>query len=247
VARVDVTEVAGGVWWVRGTAVNWYLIRDGDAVTLIDAGYPGDADGVEESVRMIGRDPKDVQAVLLTHAHVDHLGGVKPFHDRHGTPLLVDPVELEHARRERLEQVGPGALIANAWRPGVLPWVARIVRAGATRDPAAPFATAFEPGVSLDLPGAPRPVPTPGHTSGHSAYLLPGAGAVVSGDALVTAHPTTRIDGPQLLPEMYHHDDAAARASLSAIAGLDADLLLPGHGPPRTGSVSDAVASALDR
>jgi glyoxylase-like metal-dependent hydrolase (beta-lactamase superfamily II) len=40
---------------------------------LIDAGYPGDRDDVLDSLRHLGYLPGDVRAILLTHAHIDHL------------------------------------------------------------------------------------------------------------------------------------------------------------------------------
>ncbi|GFM27119.1 unnamed protein product, partial [Mycobacterium sp. PO2] len=50
--------------------------------------------------------------------------------------------------------------------------------------------------------------------------------------------------GPQLLPSMFNHDDAACRRSLSALGMLDAEVLLPGHGPLWRGPVRDAVDEA---
>ena len=75
------------------------------------------------------------------------------------------------------------------------------------------------------------PVFTPGHTSGHTAYLVPRAGAVITGDALVTSHPTTATPhGPQLIASYFQHDEARARTSLDELATLPARLVLPGHG-----------------
>jgi glyoxylase-like metal-dependent hydrolase (beta-lactamase superfamily II) len=81
-------------------------------------------------------------------------------------------------------------------------------------------------------------VHTPGHTDGHCAYHLPEAGVLITGDALVCAHPTSRTRGPQLLPRMFHHDWAAAVAALDVLGKADADVLLPGHGPVHHGSAA---------
>ncbi|GAA0535658.1 hypothetical protein GCM10010390_41780 [Streptomyces mordarskii] len=51
----------------------------------------------------------------------------------------------------------------------------------------------------------------------------------------MTADPTSRISGPQLLPDMFHTDRARALDSLVLIESLDADLVLPGHGPVHHG------------
>ena len=71
--RMD--QAADGVWLVTGTDNNWVLVADGDEVTLVDAGFPGDLPRVLASVERIGRAPGDVRAIVLTHAHPDHLGG----------------------------------------------------------------------------------------------------------------------------------------------------------------------------
>jgi len=96
--------------------------------------------------------------------------------------------------------------------------------------------------VAAALPGTPKVIPTPGHTGGHCSYLVDGV--LVSGDALVTGHPVSTHRGPQLLPGLFNHDQAACVRSLSALGMLDAEVLLPGHGPAWRGSVRDAATQA---
>lgn len=240
-----VVEVAPGVFLGRGTDVNFYLLLDGEAITLVDSGYPGDVASVLAAIGSLGRRPDDVRAVLLTHAHVDHIGATTYFYERHGVPTLTGQVEAAHARREFLEQAGPLDVARNVWRPGVLPWALRIARRGATRPYAAPHAEAFGGDGPLDLPGAPVPIPMAGHTSGHTAYLVPSVGALLTGDGLVTGHPLLRRTGPQLLPPMFHHGDPLA--GLAAIEDVEAGLILPGHGEPVHMAVRDAVTQACGR
>lgn len=236
---VIVTEVAPGIYLGHGTEVNWYLLTDGTDVTLVDSGYPGDVHRVIESIEAIGRRPGDVRAVLLTHAHVDHMGAANHLHDTYGTPVHTDEREAAHARREHLEQAGALDVVRNLWRPGVLPWVSRVSRVGATKDVRIPSATAFPRAGALDLPGGPVPIPTRGHTTGHTVYHLPAAGAVLTGDELVTGHALLRGSGPQRLPAFFHHGDQTE--ALDTISRIDADLILPGHGEPLRQSAADAV------
>ncbi len=91
-------EVADNVFCVEGTAVNWVLLRDGAELTLIDAGWSGDTGQVEDSIRALGRHPMDVQAILLTHAHLDHMGAINHFHRRYDTPVFMSSAEVTHAR-----------------------------------------------------------------------------------------------------------------------------------------------------
>jgi glyoxylase-like metal-dependent hydrolase (beta-lactamase superfamily II) len=215
----------------RGTGyAAWTVVVEGSDVLLVDSGFPDDADALVASIAAAGRTVDDVVAVLVTHAHVDHVGGLSALPPH--VPVLTSQGEAAHLRREFVEQVTPGAIAARAWRPRVARWAVGVLRAGGLRDVRDTRAVGVDTGERLDLPGRPIAVPTPGHTSGHVAWHFPDDGVVASGDALVTAHPTSRLTGPQLLEEMFHHDPVAAEASLAVFRSLDADRLFPGHGPP---------------
>jgi glyoxylase-like metal-dependent hydrolase (beta-lactamase superfamily II) len=244
-AGMAVTEVAPDVFLAKGTDVNWVLLREGSELTLVDTGYPGDLDRVTASIAEIGSRPEDVRAVLLTHAHVDHMGAANHFAQRYGAPVYTDETEAKHARREFLEQASRLDVAKNLWRPGVAPWLSRVMRVGVTQDVRIPTAQAFPATGALDLPGRPVPVPTRGHTSGHTAYHVPAAGAVATGDELVTWHAVTRHRGPHVLPAFFGHGDSDTAIEVLAI--LDADLILPGHGPALRQPIADAVAEARGR
>jgi glyoxylase-like metal-dependent hydrolase (beta-lactamase superfamily II) len=70
---------------------------------------------------------------------------------------------------------------------------------------------------------------------------------LITGDALVTAHPTFNGVGPRLLPAHFSHDQHSAISALKAIRELDAEIFVPGHGPAWYGPISDAVDQALDQ
>ncbi|MFI7497997.1 MBL fold metallo-hydrolase [Streptomyces sp. NPDC049687] len=244
----DVRQVADGIHLVHGSNTNWVILTEGDAVTLIDTGYPGDRQQVLDSLAAVGSSPEAVAAVLITHAHIDHLGSAEHLRATYGTPVYLHEAEVPHARREFLQQVTVGTILGNAWRPGVLPWMLHALRSGGTKQNPVTAPEAFPVAAGpLDLPGRPVPVHTPGHTDGHTVFHLPDAGMVISGDALVSGHPTSRLQGPQLLPDMFHHERARAVASLEVIEKLDADVLLPGHGPLYQGSVRAAAQRARER
>ena len=238
-------EVRKNVYWGAGTDVNWFVIRDGSDLTLIDSGYPGDTARLLASIESIGAHPRDVRAILLTHAHIDHMGGINHFHEKYGTPVYTTATETAHARREYLEQATELDVARNIWRRGVVGWSARITLAGATKKVSIPHAQAFPS--PLDLPGSPIPVPTSGHTSGHCAYYLPAVGAIATGDELVTGHALLRDEGPQLLPDMFHHNRSDVVAALGELESVEADLVLPGHGKPAQIPIRDAVADVRAR
>lgn len=240
---VEVSEVAPGVWHARSTHVGWVLVVDGDDVALVDTGYPGDRDRVIASLEKIGRSPADVSAVLLTHAHPDHLGSARYLSATTGARVLAHEREVPNATGERIEQVSLATLLSRAWRPDVAVWARDVLALKAVQverlDDVEPL-----PDGPLDLPGRPSAVPTPGHTSGHVVVHLPQRAALLVGDALMTEHALARSRGPALLPDFFNHDSDQARASLATLAALEADVLVPGHGPAYHGSPAQAVAAA---
>ncbi|HEX6501013.1 MAG TPA: MBL fold metallo-hydrolase [Micromonosporaceae bacterium] len=246
---MKLTRVDDQVHMVTGTNVNWAIITDGSAVTLVDAGYPNDVDSLLASIAAVGRRPEDVVAVVLTHAHLDHMGGIPTLVERFGTPVLTGVEEARHARREYLEQITPAQMLRQCTRWRGLRWVAQTIRAVVPHmSMALTDVTTVEPGIALDIPGGLVPVPTPGHTRGHTAYLMPSAGILYSGDTLVTGHPLSRLgSGPQKLPAVFNEDEAAVSAAVRAVRDLPADVLVPGHGEHVTAPMSAIVDDALRR
>jgi glyoxylase-like metal-dependent hydrolase (beta-lactamase superfamily II) len=244
---MQVAPVDDRVFLVTGTNVNWAIVVDGTDVTLIDGGYPADAGDLVRSIREIGRRPEDVVTVLLTHAHLDHMGGLAALTKRYGTPVRTGAVEARHAGREFVEQISPMQMTAFLGNRSGRRWVMQTARAvGPHLRMSIDDVTAVEPGVPLDVPGRLVAVPTPGHTSGHTAYLLPSAGVLFSGDALITAHPVSRRGViPQLIPSAFHADEARARISAESLRDVAADVIAPGHGPVWRGPLDQAVDVAL--
>lgn len=236
------TAITDIVHFAHTELVNWTLVADDTGVVLIDAGFPGQRDAVLGSVRELGFGVDDIHAILLTHAHVDHFGTAIWFAKTHGTPVFCHASEVGHAHREYLEQVSTLDLIAKAWQPRYLKWSLEIARKGALIRDAIPTARALTEEVAAALPGSPMAIPSPGHTGGHCSYVVDGV--LVSGDALVTAHPTSTRRGPQLLLDLFNHDQVGCVRSLSALGMLDTDILLPGHGPVWRGPIREAAEQA---
>ena len=241
-ALSELVGVTDTVHLARTHLVNWAVVIDGDGVLLIDAGFPGQRAEVRESLQRLGADVGDVTAILLTHAHVDHFGTAIWLAAEHHIPVYCHADEVGHAQRQYLEQASPAAVALHVWQPRWLRWTADIARQGAFVRAGIPSAQPLTSEIAATLPGAPMPIPTPGHTGGHCSYLVDGV--LVSGDALVTGHPTTARRGPQLLHQVFNHDEANCVRSLAALALLETDVLLPGHGEVWHGPISELAEQA---
>lgn len=241
---VDVDEVAPEVFHARAKHTSWVLIRDGARITVVDTGYPGDRQRVLASLDRIGGTRAQVDAILLTHGHADHLGCVESLRAADDIPVYTHELEAPNVRGEHIEQVSVGTVLRMAWRPTVLAWTMDVLRLEGTR-PRRPQELLTFSGGALDVPGRPVAVHTPGHTSGHACFHLPDRGVLLVGDALMTEHALGQGTGPRLLPDFFNVDSTRARASLESLRHLPADVVVPGHGSAFLGSPSLAVHKAL--
>jgi glyoxylase-like metal-dependent hydrolase (beta-lactamase superfamily II) len=242
--ETEPTLVADGVVRLGTELVNWYLVDDGGRVTIVDAGAPKYRPQLDRGLALLGRRPADVAAVLLTHGHADHIGFAEPVRIELGVPVLV------HRDDERLTTTGrrsgrgeasmlPYLRHGHAWK-----LLGHLLSSGFPKH--VQEVTTFEGNAEVDVPGAPRAIHTPGHTTGHAAFWLESRGVLVMGDLLCTRNPLTGARGPQLMPSAFNLSDSTILDSLSKVESLDAGVLLFGHGEPWTQGAGDAVRRARE-
>lgn len=241
----NVAEVAANVFAVTGPASNFVIVRDGEAFSLFDCGYPKDERLVNGSLAYLGLAAPAAAGLLVTHAHNDHIGSARGL-SRLGVPVWCSPDELANLTGESRHQVGFDDIYRHLWKPRFVLWTCRAVLAGGLQPCTLPAdrVNTFDYDAPLDLPGSPVPLSTPGHTPGHTSYLLPQTGTLVAGDALVTAHAVTRRRGPQLLHDVFHSDTETAKHSLANAVPAQVETVIPGHGPACNGP---AARQALTR
>jgi glyoxylase-like metal-dependent hydrolase (beta-lactamase superfamily II) len=237
-------NVAPGIHRLQHAYVNCYLIEDDSGVTVVDTAFPDTWPFVLRAFRAIGRSPADVRAVILTHAHFDHLGFAARARDEWNVPVFAHPEEDYIARHPYRYAHERSRLLYPLRYPTSIPVLARMAAAGATRVPGLTLLDHLEPGGMLDVPGAPRIVFTPGHTSGHCSLHLPDRDALITGDALVTLDPYTGRSGPQIVSGAATANSGQALRTLTALADTNAGTVLPGHGQPWRDGVRSAVRAA---
>ena len=236
-------QVAEGLYRLGRKRHNFYLLAEGGRATVVDAGGSRELPLLEEALTALGLTLDSVEALLITHAHTDHIGFARLL-EKQGMSVKVHEDEAAYAMDGSAgSQIGPTDV--PLWKPRVIAFIAEIMRSGADRGYRLKNVETLSDGDELDLPGRPRVVATPGHTAGHASYFFAGRRALCSGDVLVTDAVVRRGFGPQLLPDVFHHDVAMVRESLNRLSGVDAELLLPGHGAPWRGTMTDAVRRAL--
>ena len=233
-------QVAPGVHHFNTDPFNWYLIEQGDRLTLVDAGFPGHFGVFVRGVESLGRKVSDVHAVILTHAHADHMGFADRAARAANAPVFIHQADVAASRR--VLQLPWFGLLSNAWRPFMAGTLVRATINGVFSAAKVSNPKAFVDGDELDVPGRPRVIHVPGHTAGQVAFHLPDCNVLISGDSVVTRD---LYSGASVLPQVprprLNDDDRAARQSIERFKDLGRITILPGHGSPWTGDAREVL------
>ena len=216
--------------------VNSYLVEASGLVTIVDAGLPGYWRDLPAELAAMGRSLDDVRAVVLTHGDTDHVGFAERLRREHGVPVYVHELDAARARGE-VKKPNSG------WGPiklgPLLGFLLYTGRRGGLRIPPLTDVTTFVDGATLDVPGSPRVIHIPGHTPGSSALHVPSVDAIFVGDAMTTRSVLTGEVGPRLAP--FTLEPSQALSSLARLDGVEATWVLPGHGDPWGGGLTEAL------
>lgn len=239
----EVQQVADSVHRLGSKSHNWYLIIDGDDVTVIDAGC--DREWSKLLAALATRDIalERIAGFVITHVHGDHFGMARRARQ--------DDIRVAvHADDEpRALGTYSGRFSAEAsdlpiFNPRVLLTFLPMMTAGVTSMKHVDEVEVFEDGDILDVPGSPTAIHTPGHTEGHTMFSSAELGILFTGDGLVTKSLLGTGRGPRFMDEVFDVDSEQAHSSLDRIVDIEADLLLPGHGDPWSGTPARAVELA---
>jgi glyoxylase-like metal-dependent hydrolase (beta-lactamase superfamily II) len=217
---------------IRGT--NVYLLL-GQSLTLVDSGMPGSAKTILAYIRELGHEPTDLARIVVTHHHLDHVGGMAALKEQTGAQVLAHPADAAFIAGEQAPPPAQSGLMRIVFRllsplmPGARP---------------AAVDTTVEDGDHLDLLGGATVVHVPGHTPGSIALHFPAERLLICGD--VIDHRREQLGPP---PAGFTVDMAQAHDSLRRLAGLEFDVLCPGHGTPLVGGAGEqlrALVQSLD-
>jgi len=212
-------KIAENLYFIQRGWLNCnHFVFNGFPKALIDTGYKRDLAVTLELIRETGVEPADVELIISTHSHCDHIGGNRYIQELSGCDIAMHSID-KHFIDTR-----------NDW----FTWWRYYEQEGdffnVTRE--------LQEGDVLELGGHELVVlHTPGHASGQISLYVRGERFLISADAVWDGDFgafTPRIEG-NISPFLQQQ-------TLEKLSAMDLEMIYPGHGPP----VTDPQ-SAIDR
>jgi glyoxylase-like metal-dependent hydrolase (beta-lactamase superfamily II) len=223
---------------IRMGYVNAYLIAD-EGLALIDSGLTGQAGTILKAIAEAGKQPSDLQHILITHHHSDHTGSLAPLVETTHARAYVHPLDAAITRGdEPVAGPNPKSILGRVLGP-------LIMRLQPSRMPPVAIEREVVDGEELPIAGGIQVIHTPGHTAGHVSYLWPRDGGVLfAGDA---AGNFLGLGPPVGMGGMFSADTDQAKESFRKLAALEFEAACFGHGGVIKGKAHAAFRRAVEK
>lgn len=224
-------EVRKDVYYYTDQIANICFIGDpaGGKWVLIDAGLPTAAPEIRSAVEERYGEHSKPAAIILTHGHFDHVGGLVDLVKEWNVPVYAHELELPFLTGEE-SYPEPDSTVEGGLLAKISPmYPNEPINLGENIKPLP---------ADNSVPEMPdwKWVHTPGHSPGHVSFFREEDALLLSGDAFITVRQDSfynvlmqnkEINGP---PRYLTTDWQAAWDSVKKLADLQPNIVIPGHG-----------------
>jgi glyoxylase-like metal-dependent hydrolase (beta-lactamase superfamily II) len=201
--RLALVKFTDSIELIDGTMANCYVVKIQDKIILIDAGMKSSAKKIIDHFERTNTPP---DLVLITHCHLDHIGGLSDLDSKFHPQIFVPDKELEIARgNEKMPSTG-----------GFMSAMVGLTRAKPVNG-ARPMSELNQEGLRI--------VDTNGHTPGSTSFLFEEYKAIFVGDSV------SENKGRYEFSKSFTLDPRNAEVSLRKILDMHGMTAYPGHGP----------------
>jgi glyoxylase-like metal-dependent hydrolase (beta-lactamase superfamily II) len=230
-----VVQIAPSIFRIPtlGDFINSYAFIDDDGqVALVDCGLKRAPAKIVRGLAALGKHPRDVTRIFLTHAHNDHAGGAAELLASSSSPSILahhhDATFLRTGTPPPRDTSGGLGRLLHRLPGGSFSPVEGVEE---LRD-----------GQILDFAGGLEVVHTPGHTPGHISLLHPGSKTLITGDSIFNIN--ARMTWPLAA---FCTSFSQTKLTANVLADLDYRTAAFTHGPEIRETGREAIRSFLTR
>jgi len=199
-----------------------YVIQ-GEGVIMIDGGAPKQAKGFMDAIERLSIKPEDIQLIVITHGHWDHIGSAKDIKEITGAKIAMHRQEKDWLENS-LKPLPPGVTTWGRIFAKIMAMVMPLVHIPAT-DVDVVLGDEELSLAEYEIPG--KIIYTPGHSMGSVSVLLETGDAFV-GDLAMNKFPLRFSPG---LP-IFAEDMQKVKESWKLLLDQGAETIYPAHGKP---------------
>ena len=170
-------QIIENVHHIPDVSCNTYLIVESDGLTLIDAGLPGSSPKILAYMAGLGKTPRDLKRILITHSDWDHVGGLRAIQKATGARTYASQVEAQ--------AIAEGRSSRPAKLPSSTPLLRKLKRFFFKPRPFK-VDEILTDGQVLPILGGLRVLDTVGHCPGHVSLFAAAKSILFCGDSMVT-------------------------------------------------------------